>query len=109
MVLRFPAGKQSDSRSSLSESGDSRNSPNLETHRRSKSILKKSDASHHQYNDPETEKLISDSTSGASVSIKSGNDGSPNKMPVRGSSVASALVRQASQTQVGENCEKGRF
>ncbi|XP_067004773.2 potassium voltage-gated channel protein Shab [Anabrus simplex] len=52
------AGKNGSSKSSLSaDSIDSRTSPTLEQHRRSKSILKKSETSVRE--DPETEKLIS--------------------------------------------------
>ncbi|KAL0271596.1 UNVERIFIED_CONTAM: hypothetical protein PYX00_008643 [Menopon gallinae] len=68
------SGKNGGSRSSISiESVDSRGSPNLDQHRKSKSILKKSELTH-QKSDPETEKLISDSTSAASVSLNSGKD-----------------------------------
>lgn len=42
-------------------------SPQLEHHRRSKSILKKSDSSGHRNNDPESERLISDSISGMDI------------------------------------------
>ncbi|PSN57672.1 hypothetical protein C0J52_05424 [Blattella germanica] len=86
------------------DSIDSRTSPQLEQHRRSKSILKKPDSSTHHRNgrsseDPETEKLISDNTSGASISDNgggrggcgldpgsgSGSDYSPNKLPITAS------------------------
>lgn len=85
-------GKNSESRSSISvESIDSRASPNLEQ-RRSKSILKKSEMAHQRSTDPETEKLISDSTSAASVSLSnggkdagSGSECSPNKLPLSAS------------------------
>ncbi|CAG2061239.1 unnamed protein product, partial [Timema podura] len=84
------------SRSSLSvDSIDSRTSPVLDQHRRSKSILKKSDTSAHHHRstkDSETEKLISDNTSGVSTSDNgggggdpgsgSGSDYSPNKLPL---------------------------
>lgn len=72
----FFAGKNSGSKSSLSvESIDSRTSPQLELHRRSKSILKKSDSSGGNRNaDPESERLISDGYEGGS-----GSDYSPNK------------------------------
>lgn len=90
------SGKEGGSKSSLSvDSIDSRTSPTLDQHRRSKSILKKSDSSgHHHRNgrstDPETEKLISDNTSGASVSDNGGggcgvgqdSEYSPNKLPI---------------------------
>nr|CAD7433759.1 unnamed protein product [Timema monikensis] len=91
-------GKDGGSRSSLSvDSIDSRTSPVLDQHRRSKSILKKSDtgAHHHHHRstkDSETEKLISDNTSGVSTSDNgggggdpgsgSGSDYSPNKLPL---------------------------
>lgn len=72
------------------ESIDSRTSPNLDQHRKSKSILKKSDPGHQRSIDPETEKLISDSTSAASVSLNgkdagSGSECSPNKLPLSAS------------------------
>jgi hypothetical protein len=78
-VFLLCSGKEGGSKSSLSvDSIDSRTSPTLDQHRRSKSILKKSDSSgHHHRNgrsstDPETEKLISDNTSGANVSDNGG-------------------------------------
>ncbi|KAJ8941337.1 hypothetical protein NQ318_004781 [Aromia moschata] len=52
-----------------------RTSPQLELHRRSKSILKKSDSSGNRNADPESERLISDNTSGFEV----GSDYSPNR------------------------------
>ncbi|XP_054285933.1 potassium voltage-gated channel protein Shab-like isoform X2 [Macrosteles quadrilineatus] len=72
--------KNGESRSSLSvDSIDSRSCTTPETHRRSKSILKKHEtcANHRgrANDDPETEKLISDSASGA------GSDYSPGKSP----------------------------
>lgn len=55
------------------DSIDSRTSPQLELHRRSKSILKKSDSSSTRYpTDPESERLISDNMSGFEVGF--GND-----------------------------------
>ncbi|XP_071057478.1 uncharacterized protein [Onthophagus taurus] len=67
-------GKNGGSKSSLSvDSIDSRASPQLEHHRRSKSILKKSDSSGYKYNDPESERLISE------LDVGSGNEYSPNK------------------------------
>lgn len=59
------------------DSIDSRASPQLEHHRRSKSILKKSDMGGNRNNDPESERLISDSTSG--MDISSGGECSPIK------------------------------
>lgn len=71
-------GKNSGSKSSLSvDSIDSRASPQLEYHRRSKSILKKSDSSGYKNADPESERLISENTSGADGG--SGSEFSPNK------------------------------
>uniref|UniRef100_A0A1B6DFT9 BTB domain-containing protein n=1 Tax=Clastoptera arizonana TaxID=38151 RepID=A0A1B6DFT9_9HEMI len=81
-------GRNGESRSSLSvDSIDSRICSTPETHRRSKSILKKYESNtnpsslNHKSNrinidDPETEKLISDTASGAS-----GSDYSPGKSP----------------------------
>ncbi|KAK9503003.1 hypothetical protein O3M35_011668 [Rhynocoris fuscipes] len=70
-------GRNAESRSSLSvDSIDSRISATPETHRRSKSILKKHEGSTSCGDDPETEKLISDNISGAS-----GSDYSPGKSP----------------------------
>lgn len=81
-------GRNGESRSSLSvDSIDSRTCTTPETHRRSKSILKKHESNtnqpcaNHKSNrnnsdDPETEKLISDTASGAS-----GSDYSPGKSP----------------------------
>lgn len=62
-------GKNCGSKSSLSvDSIDSRTSPQLELHRRSKSILKKSDSSSTRHiTDPESERLISDNMSGFEV------------------------------------------
>lgn len=72
------SGKNSGSKSSLSvDSIDSRTSPQLELHRRSKSILKKSDSSGNRNADPESERLISDNMSG--FEIGSGSEYSPNK------------------------------
>ncbi|CAH0546294.1 unnamed protein product [Brassicogethes aeneus] len=72
------SGKNSGSKSSLSiESIDSRTSPQLGLHRRSKSILKKSDSSSNRNADPESERLISDNSSG--FDCGSGNEYSPNK------------------------------
>ncbi|XP_063920864.1 potassium voltage-gated channel protein Shab isoform X1 [Zophobas morio] len=72
------ASKNSGSKSSLSvDSIDSRVSPQLEHHRRSKSILKKSDSSGNRNADPESERLISDNMSG--YEIGSGSEYSPNK------------------------------
>ncbi|RZC33728.1 uncharacterized protein BDFB_007783 [Asbolus verrucosus] len=72
------SGKNSGSKSSLSvDSIDSRVSPQLEHHRRSKSILKKSDSSGNRNADPESERLISDNMSG--YEIGSGSEYSPNK------------------------------
>lgn len=72
------SGKNSGSKSSLSaDSIDSRASPQLEHHRRSKSILKKSESSGYRSTDPESERLISDNTSG--VDVGSGSEYSPNK------------------------------
>ncbi|CAH1366644.1 hypothetical protein MTP99_007953 [Tenebrio molitor] len=72
------SGKNSGSKSSLSvDSIDSRVSPQLEHHRRSKSILKKSDSSGNRNTDPESERLISDNMSG--YEIGSGSEYSPNK------------------------------
>ncbi|KAI4470488.1 voltage-gated potassium channel [Holotrichia oblita] len=68
-------GKNGGSKSSLSvDSIDSRASPQLEHHRRSKSILKKSDSSGYRNADPESERLISDG-----LDIGSGNEFSPSK------------------------------
>ena len=105
------------------DSIDSRTSPQLEQHRRSKSILKKPDSSTHHRNgrsstDPETEKLISDNTSGASVSdngaggggcsgdpgLGSGSEYSPNKLPITCSTLSPpqtpAPVRHSQKTQL---------
>ncbi|XP_049818721.1 potassium voltage-gated channel protein Shab isoform X2 [Aethina tumida] len=72
------SGKNTGSKSSLSiESIDSRTSPQLELHRRSKSILKKSDSSGNRNADPESERLISDNS--LSYDMGSGNEYSPNK------------------------------
>ncbi|CAH1959743.1 unnamed protein product [Acanthoscelides obtectus] len=76
--LSIKSGKNSGSKSTLSvDSLDSRTSPQLEQHRRSKSILKKSDSSggnrHHNAADPESERLIPDNMSAFEV------DYSPNK------------------------------
>lgn len=86
MILYVFSGKNGESRSSLSvDSIDSRTCQTPETHRRSKSILKKHEGSsatcaNHKgrpvTDDPETEKLISDTASGAS-----GSDYSPGKSP----------------------------
>ncbi|XP_046659297.1 potassium voltage-gated channel protein Shab-like isoform X4 [Homalodisca vitripennis] len=80
------SGRNGESRSSLSvDSIDSRTCATPETHRRSKSILKKHEGgmttcANHKgrpiTDDPETEKLISDTASGAS-----GSDYSPGKSP----------------------------
>jgi hypothetical protein len=105
----FP-GKEGRSKSSLSvDSIDSRTSPTLDQHRRSKSILKKSDSSgHHHRNgrsstDPETEKLISDNTSGVSVSDNGGTGYSPNKLPMRAATLSPpatpAMTRQSHKLQ----------
>lgn len=59
------------------DSIDSRTSPQLEHHRRSKSILKKSDSSGNRYTDPESERLISDNVSGFEIGFAS--DYSPNR------------------------------
>ncbi|XP_057653269.1 potassium voltage-gated channel protein Shab [Diorhabda carinulata] len=76
--LTLKTGKNSGSKSSLSvDSIDSRTSPQLELHRRSKSILKKSDSSSNRNADPESERLISDNMSGSEVGFSS--DYSPNK------------------------------
>lgn len=84
-VYTLVSGKNGESRSSLSvDSIDSRTCPTPETHRRSKSILKKHESSgsacaNHKgrmCDDPEMEKLISDTGSGAS-----GSDYSPGKSP----------------------------
>lgn len=57
---------------------DSRTSSQLDHHRRSKSILKKSDGGSHRNGDPESERLISDSTSG--IDVGSGSEySSPSK------------------------------
>lgn len=56
------------------DSIDSRASPQLEHHRRSKSILKKSDSSGYRNTDPESERLISDG-----LDVGSGNEFSPSK------------------------------
>jgi len=96
------SGKEGRSKSSLSvDSIDSRTSPQLDQHRRSKSILKKSDSSGHHRNgrssaDPETEKLISDSTSGGGVSDNgsagcgsgSRSEYSPNKLPIPAATIS---------------------
>nr|CAI5861826.1 unnamed protein product [Callosobruchus analis] len=79
--ISLKSGRNSGSKSTLSvDSLDSRTcSPQLEQHRRSKSILKKSDSGsgagnrHHNVADPESERLISDNMSGFEV------DFSPNK------------------------------
>ncbi|PNF42918.1 hypothetical protein B7P43_G11845 [Cryptotermes secundus] len=111
-------GKEGRSKSSLSvDSIDSRTSPTLDQHRRSKSILKKSDSSgHHHRNgrsstDPETEKLISDNTSGVSASDNggtgcgagSGSEYSPNKLPIRAATLSPpatpAMARQPQKLQ----------
>lgn len=67
------------SKSTLSvDSIDSRQSPQLEQHRRNKSILKKSDSSGNKNGgDPESERLISDNTS--LYDIGSGSEYSPNR------------------------------
>lgn len=75
------SGKNSGSKSSLSvDSIDSRASPQLDHHhRRSKSILKKSDSGGgHRAADPESERLISESSS--LLDAGSGSDYSPKKM-----------------------------
>ena len=94
------------------DSIDSRTSPTLDQHRRSKSILKKSDSSGHHRNgrsstDPETEKLISDSTSGGGVSDNGGagsrSEYSPNKLPIPAATVSPpatpAMTRHAPKLQ----------
>lgn len=63
------------------DSIDSRASPQLEHHRRSKSILKKADSSAHRngrVDDPESERLISD---GQSFGMPTSVDCSPDKRP----------------------------
>jgi len=109
----FCSGKEGGSKSSLSvDSIDSRTSPTLDQHRRSKSILKKSESSGHARNgrtsaDPETEKLISDNTSGASVSDNGGGgcgpEYSPNKLPVPAATLSApmtpAVTRQSQKLQ----------
>lgn len=82
-------GKNGSSKSSLSvDSIDSHASPQLETHRRSKSILKKSDSSGHRNGrteDPESERLISDTMSATGMDAGSGGSGnefSPDKHAV---------------------------
>ncbi|XP_069701312.1 potassium voltage-gated channel protein Shab isoform X2 [Periplaneta americana] len=109
-------GKEGGSKSSLSvDSIDSRTSPTLEQHRRSKSILKKSDTSAHRNGrssaDPETEKLISDNMSGASASDNggggcgagSGSEYSPNKLPITAATLSPpatpAAIRHAQKPQ----------
>lgn len=59
------------------DSIDSRTSPQLEHHRRSKSILKKSESSGYRNADPESERLISDNTS--TLEMGSGSDYSPSR------------------------------
>jgi len=97
------------------DSIDSRTSPQLDQHRRSKSILKKSDSSGHHRNgrssaDPETEKLISDSTSGGGVSDNGSGCGSgsrseysPNKLPILAATISPpatpAMTRQPPKLQ----------
>ncbi|XP_065171768.1 uncharacterized protein [Atheta coriaria] len=76
------SGKNSSSKSSLSvDSIDSRASPQLESNRRSKSILKKSDSSgYRSATDPESERLISDGASaGGADGQGSGGESSPHK------------------------------
>lgn len=92
-------GKNGSSKSSLSvDSIDSHASTQLEKHRRSKSILKKSDSSGHRNGrteDPESERLISDNMSGVGGDGGSGSDYSPNKRPV----VSSPPVRHRAVAQ----------
>ncbi|CAG9862261.1 unnamed protein product [Phyllotreta striolata] len=96
--LASKPGKNGGSKSSLSvESIDSRTSPQLELHRRSKSILKKSESSSNRHADPESERLISDSMSGSDVGFCS--DYSPNKRM----SSPPAARRSASQKSTSKN------
>ncbi|XP_073975286.1 potassium voltage-gated channel shaker cognate b isoform X4 [Rhodnius prolixus] len=100
-------GRNGESRSSLSvDSIDSRISATPETHRRSKSILKKHEGStacglNHRpsrsagQDDPETEKLISDNISGAS-----GSDYSPGKSPPMGSA-STAISSGGARSRTG--------
>ncbi|CAG9821855.1 unnamed protein product [Phaedon cochleariae] len=99
--LAQKTGRNSGSKSSLSvDSIDSRTSPQLELHRRSKSILKKSDSSGNRCTDPESERLISDNVSGFEVSF--GNEYSPNKRmsspPVNRRSVSQKAASKNSLT-----------
>lgn len=81
------------------DSIDSRTSPTLEHHRRSKSILKKSDSSGHRNGsssgDPEMEKLISDHTSPGGGSFRSGGEDSESS-PCRVGAKPAAHSRQGS-------------
>ncbi|KAK6634227.1 hypothetical protein RUM44_004835 [Polyplax serrata] len=63
-------GKKNDYKSSA-DSIENWNAPNLDQNQRSKSILKKPDTTHQKFGDPETEKLISDSSFCGSVPISS--------------------------------------
>lgn len=83
------------------DSIDSHASPQLEHHRRSKSILKKSDNSGHRngrMEDPESERLISDNMSGTGIDPQTGSSGdfSPNK---RLSATMSPPVKHRSTSQ----------
>ncbi|KAK9880903.1 hypothetical protein WA026_013234 [Henosepilachna vigintioctopunctata] len=72
------SGKTSSKSSLSTDSIDSRQSPQLEHHRRNKSILKKSESSGNKNGgDPESERLISDNMS--LYDIGSGSEYSPNK------------------------------
>lgn len=115
-------GKNGSSKSSLSvESIDSHASPQLEQHRRSKSILKKSDNSGHRNGrseDPESERLISDNQSASGVDAGSGSDYSPNKRPTTTSPpvrhrmvsqrTAAKTIPSKYQQQTSQDSEKSR-
>ncbi|XP_065204273.1 potassium voltage-gated channel protein Shab isoform X2 [Planococcus citri] len=109
-LFGFPTlSKTGKSNSKTSASADSidKSTMSPETHRRSKSILKKHDANngssnpHHRNgpsskNDPEMEKLISDNMSAAS-----GSEYSPGKSaPILRSSAATVYGRQGSQSKL---------
>ncbi|XP_039430160.1 potassium voltage-gated channel protein Shab isoform X4 [Culex pipiens pallens] len=96
--IQNPAPKGKDDTKKLSLSIDSiETSPQLETHRRSKSILKNKSEASRLLSDPESERLLADNMSGSGVSDNGANMGSDSNTDYSGSTMIATSITPIAQ------------
>ncbi|XP_055603476.1 uncharacterized protein LOC129751786 isoform X3 [Uranotaenia lowii] len=96
--IQNPSPKGKDDTKKLSLSIDSiETSPQLETHRRSKSILKNKSEASRLLSDPESERLLADNMSGSGVSDNGANMGSDSNTDYSGSTMIATSITPIAQ------------